>query len=447
MQDGWKSYHHLIIHRPGKAHKIADGMSRIRCHQCGMARDENQDDCELDSRKVDKIAQLSECQVIDLKTAQDDDKDISRIRNWVESGKKPDRKYIDGEGYFVKSILSQWERLKVEKGILMRRWDVLETDEGCWQGVIPLKHCRVVLKYSHDIKASGHLGIKKTLGKIRQNYYWPGLQNDVKAYINGCDFCARRKEPLKTKKAPMEMTKSGFPMERLAIDILGELPVTERGNKYILVIGDYFTKWTECHPMSNMEASTVASILVEQVISRFGVPYSIHSDQGRQFESRLFAEMCKLLQITKTRTTAYHPKSDGMVERFNKTLVTMLSAYVNENHTDWDENLQYVMMAYRSAEHETTGVTPNMCMLGRETTCPLDLMYEMLPAIKSIPLNEWVWKLQEKLESAHNLVRENTITSMKRQKRYHDEHLSYETYEVGEKVYVLFSGTKSRVYT
>ena len=127
-----------------------------------------------------------------------------------------------------------------------------------------------------------------------------------------------------------------------------------------------------------------------------------------------------------------------MVERFNKTLVTMLSAYVNENHTNWDEQIQYVMMAYRSSEHETTGLTPNMCMLGRETTCPLDLMYEMPPAIKEIPLNVWVWKLQERLESAHALVRENTVKGMRRQKRYHDENLSYEIYEVSDKVYVLF---------
>ena len=102
----------------------------------------------------------------------------------------------------------------------------------------------------------------------------------MKAYVGGCDICARRKEPLKTKRAPMEIVKSGFPMERIAIDILGELPITERGNRYILVIGDYFTKWTEYHAMPNMEASTVASILVEQVVSRFGIPYFIHSDQG-----------------------------------------------------------------------------------------------------------------------------------------------------------------------
>ena len=148
--------------------------------------------------------------------------------------------------------------------------------------------------------------------------------------------------------------------------------------------------------------------------------------------------MCKLLQITKTRTTPYHPKSDGMVERFNKTLTAMLSTFVNENHTNWDEQLQYVMMAYRSTEHETTGLTPNMCMLGRETTCPLDIMYEMPPAIKNIPQNMWVWQLQENLEMAHAKVRQNISVNMKRQKRYHDENLSFETFEAGDKVYVYF---------
>lgn len=106
--------------------------------------------------------------------------------------------------------------------------------------------------------------------------------------------------------------------------------------------------------------------IVEEVITRLGVPDTIHSDQGRQYESELFQETCKLLDIQKTHTTPYHPQSDGMVERFNRTLTTMLSAFVNEHHSDWDVHLPYVMMAYRSSIQETTGMTPNMLMLGRE---------------------------------------------------------------------------------
>ncbi|CAG2249596.1 unnamed protein product [Mytilus edulis] len=146
----------------------------------------------------------------------------------------------------------------------------------------------------------------------------------------------------------------------------------------------------ESFPMENMEASTVANIIVTEIICRFGVPTLIHSDQGRQFESELFSEMCNLLQISKTRTTPYHPQSDGMVERFNSTLVKMLIAYVDEHHTNWDQLLPYVMMAYRTAVHETTGSTPNRMMMGREVATPVDIMYKLRRGVKSIPANKWM---------------------------------------------------------
>ena len=101
----------------------------------------------------------------------------------------------------------------------------------------------------------------------------------------------------------MQVGRSGYPMERIAVDILGELPITERDNKYVLVVSDYLTKWTESFPMKNMEAATVARIMVEEVFTRFEISDRIHSDQGRQLESCLFSEMCQLLEIDKTRTT------------------------------------------------------------------------------------------------------------------------------------------------
>lgn len=135
-------------------------------------------------------------------------------------------------------------------------------------------------------------------------------------------------------------------MDRLATDIMGELPVTDSENRYILVVSwYYFTRWTECFAMLNMETKTLAQIIVEEVIVRLGVPYTIHSDQGRQYESDLLKEVWNLLQVEKTRTTPYHPQSDGMVERFNRTLEAMLSSCVTQNHTDWDRQLPFLMMA------------------------------------------------------------------------------------------------------
>ena len=370
--------------------------------------------------------------------AQANDADIQRVKQWIEKDARPDFKDIGCESFYLKSLWSQWKRLTIQNEILVRRWDILETNKVVWQAIVPLKYRRQVLKYSHDIRAAGHLGIRKTLGKIRQRYYWPGLQNDVRNYVAGCEKCLKRKGPLQTKKAPMQVVRSGYPMERIAIDILGELPQTEKGNKYILVIADYFTKWTESFPMPNIEARTVAKILVEEVVCRFGIPDVIHSDQGKQFESRLFLEMCNLLQIQKTRTTPYHPQSDGMVERINKTLTTMLSMFVKDYQRDWDDHLPYVMMAYRSSEHETTGMTPNLLMFGREVSTPIDIAFEMSNSIKRIPTSQWVWELQETLQDAYSVVREYTGQSIRRQKRYHDTKLSFETFEKGDQVYVYF---------
>ena len=158
------------------------------------------------------------------------------------------------------------------------------------------------------------------------------------------------------------------------MDIVGPFPKSDQGKKYVLIISDYFTRWTEAYPISNQEAVTIAETLVKEYICRYGVPQYLHTDQGRNFESKLMKEVCELLGIKKTRTSPYHPQSDGMVERFNRTLEAMLSKYVSDNQRDWDVHLPLVMMAYRSSVHEATTFTPYFMMLGRETCLPVDIM-------------------------------------------------------------------------
>ena len=132
----------------------------------------------------------------------------------------------------------------------------------------------------------------------------------------------------------MQQHLVGTPMERLALDVLGPLPCTRMGNKHILIVADYFSKWVEAFPMPNQEACTVADLFVKEVVCRFGVPLLIHSDQGRNFESAVLTEMCQMLGMHKTRTTAYHPQSDGMVERFNGTLEDQLAKFVDYHQRD-----------------------------------------------------------------------------------------------------------------
>jgi transposase InsO family protein len=125
-------------------------------------------------------------------------------------------------------------------------------------------------------------------------------------------------------------------------------------------------------PVRDQEASSVAKAFV---VSIFGVPLELHTDQGSNFESALFKEMCDILGIQKTRTTSLHPQSDGMVKRGNRTISHMLSSFVSDNQRDWDERINLLMLAYRSSVHETTNVTPNEMMFSRQVTLPIELMY------------------------------------------------------------------------
>ena len=127
------------------------------------------------------------------------------------------------------------------------------------------------------------------------------------------------------------------------MDIVGPLPRTKRGNRFIIVVNDYFTRWPEAFAVVDHEAETVAKKLMEQWVSRFGVMQYLHTDQGREFESRVLQALCGLLGIKKTRTAPYHPQSDGLVERNNRTIKDMLSKVVNENHGDWDEWIPHVL--------------------------------------------------------------------------------------------------------
>ena len=202
-----------------------------------------------------------------------------------------------------------------------------------------------------------------------------------------------------------------------------------------MVIGDYFTKWKETYAIPNHTSQTVADKLTTEFICRFGTPARIHTDQGREFESLLFAELCKLLGINKSRTTPYHPQSDGMVERYYQTVQTMLAMYVDEDRSDWDDHLPYVMMAYRASTHETTKCTPNKVVFGREISLPIDVVagspVDRNDTVCPIQCIEWV---KDALQQAYEFAHENTESSFQIHKRYYDTKLKARAFDIGHSV-------------
>ena len=335
----------------------------------------------------------------------------------------------------VKALWAQWDQLEIRDQVLCRRWEEGSGTRIQYQIVLPSNLQETALRAHHNHTTASHRGVNKTLGALRARYYWPGLTSQVKRWIKICHECGAKKNWGRKRRSPLKQYVVGAPMERLAMDILGPLPQTPRGNKFVLVVTDYFTKWTESYPIPNQEAVTVAEKLVGEFVCRFGVPRELHSDQGTNFESKVMAEVCKLLDIEKTRTTPLHPQSDGQVERYNRTLVEMLRGKLKESQEDWDLQLQPCMMAYRSSVHESTGETPNMLMLGREIEVPLDVVTESTSDMPPLS-TEYALALQQRLAGAHEVARRHLGRAAERQKRNYDKRVSSKPFRVGDSVWL-----------
>ena len=233
----------------------------------------------------------------------------------------------------------------------------------------------------------------------------------------------------------MQTIQAGSPMQVVAVDITGPLPESEAGNRYILVVGDYFTKWMEAYAIPDQEATTVATKLVDEFYCRFGPPEQLHSDQGRQFESKLIQQICSILKISKSRTTAYHPQCDGLVERFNRTLKHMLATSLKDHPFDWEDRLRKVCMAYNTSVHASSGYTPFYLLYGREARLPIDLMYgTKRPSPQSV--HEYASHLKQSLKDAYSAVRQQLNQAHARQKQYYDRKVHGEPYKKGDLVWL-----------
>lgn len=252
---------------------------------------------------------------------------------------------------------------------LLHRVSTSHTGEKTHQLVLPAKFKAVVLKSIHD--DLGHLGIERVTDMIRSRFLWPKMSTDVEQYVRNCGECVLRKTPCQ-RAAPLHQIVSSGPMDLVCIDFLSMEP-DARGVSNVLVITDHFTRYAQAFPTQNQKALTVAKVLVEKFFVHYGLPSRIHSDQGRDFESRLIKELLKILGIHKSRTTPYHPQGDHQPECFNRTLLSMLATLNQEKKRQCSQHVVHLVHAYNSTKSDATGCSPYFLMFGREAKLPLDV--------------------------------------------------------------------------
>lgn len=211
-----------------------------------------------------------------------------------------------------------------------------------------------ILKESHDSPLSGHCGYYRMFKKIREKYRWPKMRQDIKNFIKNCKSCQLNKTSRRRNKAPMEITSTSHqPFEPLALDICGPFPITEEGHRFVLTMQDDLTKFSYAVPLPNHEAITVADNLIK-FITMFGIPQRILSDQGKEFLSDVIKQVTKVLKLKHNIATAYHPETNGALERSHSTLKDYLKHYITPLQNDWDKYVPIAMFCYNSHVHSST---------------------------------------------------------------------------------------------
>ena len=370
------------------------------------------------------ISQLDNSKLITA--AQMMDSDITIVRNWFIAGKFPARTHDfapashDLKSYWVgrKSLFLD------DRNIL---WRNRSDTSSRAQLVVPRSLRDTIFNDSHHTTYGGHFGITHTHTKIQLHYFWPGMSDFVRDRISACHKCVARKSPV-NRHHPMGHVPVSGKFERVAMDLLDVSVISAKGYKYILVVCDYFTKYTEAYPLKDKTARSVADALMDVWLPRYGFPLFLHSDQGKEFDNAMIHKLSELLGTVKTKTTPYHPRSDGLVERFNRTLLAMLAMFVSQEHDNWDDLLPFMMLAYNTTVHTSTGYTPYRLVFGDEC----NLIHRELRADPppGDPGTYAVW-VQQALYESYEEVRAQQQRATHRQKRNYDSKAVARAFPIG----------------
>ncbi|UYV64718.1 hypothetical protein LAZ67_3001747 [Cordylochernes scorpioides] len=388
-----QEYNFEIIHKSGKKHLDADGLSRGP-----LPENEWDEDYE----------RLFLNQIIDEK-----DYFIENIKENLSGNKR-----------------SITQNFKEENGCLYKKNPNPEGRE--WLLVVPKKRRKEIMSEYHNHMLNGHLGVARTTYRLKNKYYWPSMLKDVSEFVKTCHLCQSRKGSNQLPSGLLQpIPPANYPFERIGIDFVGPLPSTKRRRKWIIVLTDYYTKYAETKAVPEATVKEVSTFLIEHIFLRHGAPRFLISDRGSQFTSNLMKEVMKMCKVKHCFTTSYHPQTNGLTERLNRTLINMISMYVNTDQKNWDEILPFITHAYNTTIQETTGYSPFFLLFGRE---PMSLLDD-----ENIPMDdydEYIENYLDKIARTRQVVIKNTEKTQERMKRNYDKKHNERIYEPGHLVAV-----------
>ena len=299
-----------------------------------------------------------------------------------------------------------------------------------------------LLKSYHDSPIGCHQGMTRTYERMKQKYWWHTMSKDTIKYVESCEVCQRAKRNFSHHNAPLQPLPIVERFGRIHMDFLGPLPTTSEGHKYILLVVDSFTRWCECFPLVSADAVSVARILFDQIICRFGAPQSILTDRGQQFMSSLIKELCRLFQIVKINTSAYHPQTNSACERMNSFILQSLRTLCNKDQSNWHDKLQAIMLAYRTTPaSRSIKHTPFMLMYGQECRLPIDIALSA-PSDSPSQINEHLQKIVDNLHTYSECAKKSIEQSQGVSKEYYDKNSRKPSFTTGNRVFLSNHATK-----
>ncbi|UYV66656.1 hypothetical protein LAZ67_4002457 [Cordylochernes scorpioides] len=375
---------------------------------------------------------------------------ILKIQQVDLQGPLPETDWVgDYERLFLNQIINEEDEFieNVEKSLKESKRAITQNfkeENGClykknpnpegraWLLVVPKKRRKEIMSEFHNHMLNGHLGVARTTYRLKNKYHWPSMLKDVSEFVKTCHLCQSRKGSNHLPSGLLQpIPPANYPFERIGIDFVGPLPSTKRRRKWIIVLTDYYTRYAETKAVSEATVKEVSTFLIEQFFLRHGAPRFLISDRGSQFTSNLMKEIMKMCKVKHCFTTSYHPQTNGLTERLNRTLINMISMYVNTDQKNWDEILPFVTHAYNTTIQETTGYSPFFLLFGRE---PMSLLDD-----DNIPINdydEYIENYLDKIARTRQVVINNTEKTQERMKINYDKKHNERIYEPGHLVAV-----------